>query len=247
MPPLPNPPRAWQRMLGVLPPIQGQHILDLGCGAGEQAAQLSARGASVTGLDMNAALIQQAQSKQIPNARFVQADLRSPLPFQTLFDGLWCSFTAAYFPTFAPILQNWRKVLKPGAWAAFLEIDNLFGHEPLSPSTRAQFEAYARDALVSGRYDFCMGHKLAAYVEQSGFSILQTFTLGDPELAFDGPASPEILEAWQGRFERMKLFQDFCGASYKQLHDEFLHCLCGEEHRSIAKVYGVLVAWRHTP
>ena len=72
--------------------------------------------------------------------------------------------------------------------------------------------------------------------ERAGFKISRELTLQDRELAFEGPASAEILEAWGLRFDRMKLLQDFCGADFAHVHNEFLRCLEQPEHHSLAKV-----------
>lgn len=54
-------------------------LLDLGCGNGELARHLTRRGHSGTyiGLDYSSTLLEQASSGQLPNFRFIQADLSS--------------------------------------------------------------------------------------------------------------------------------------------------------------------------
>jgi hypothetical protein len=134
-------------------------------------------------------------------------------------------------------LASWRKHLQPGGWVAITEIDDLFGHEPLSARTRSLLEGYAADALAAGRYDFHMGRKLGDHLERAGFAICKVLTVEDQELSFDGPARSEVLDAWRARLDRMRLLHDFCGAEFEQLRTEFLGCLANPEHRSVAKVY----------
>ena len=69
-----------------LPPLQGQTVLDLGCGVGDQAAELVARGARVIGVDMDAELLREAQAKRLPNAEFRTDDLRTPADFGVAAD-----------------------------------------------------------------------------------------------------------------------------------------------------------------
>jgi SAM-dependent methyltransferase len=83
--------RNWPSILEALPPLQGCTILDLGCGVGDQAAELVARGARVIGIDMSEEVLQAARSRQLPNTELV--------------DGIWNSFAAAYFPI---CLRCWR-------------------------------------------------------------------------------------------------------------------------------------------
>lgn len=86
-----------------------------------------------------------------------------------------------------------------------------FGHEPLSDRTKSVFKTYADDALEAGRYDFYMGHKLSGYLDESGFTDLNAFTLTDLEFSFAGAARPDMLDGWRARFERIKLLQEFWG------------------------------------
>jgi len=229
--------RAWPTVFEALPSLDCQSVLDLGCGAGDLAAEFVTRGAHVVGVDLNEDLVGEARSKRLSRARFELANLRSIPELGLAFDGVWCSFTAAYFPDLPSVLSAWTRHLKPGGWMVLVEIDNLFGHEPLCDRTRSLLEAYACDALTAGRYDFQMGHKLKGYLEQAGLNVSKEFTLPDLELSFDGPASLEVVDAWRNRFQRMNLLRDVCGPSFDQVEDEFLNCLLRADHRALAKVY----------
>jgi trans-aconitate methyltransferase len=74
--------RPWARILGELPPLAGSTILDLGCGPGDRAAELAARGARVIGIDTNEELLREARARQLPGVEFRFANLfafvRSP-------------------------------------------------------------------------------------------------------------------------------------------------------------------------
>lgn len=231
--------RDWPTILDALPPLAGQTVLDLGCGVGDLAAELVARGARVVGVDLNDELLREGRSRELPGAEFRMADLRTleGLALDDPVDGLWCSFAAAYFPDLAAALAVWRRHLAPGGWAALTEVDDFFRHGPLSDRTRALLDGYVSDAVEAGRYDFHMGHKLADHLERAGFTVTKEFTVGDRELAFDGPAGAEVLEAWRSRFERMALLRQFCGPEFEAVRDEFLMCLARPDHRSEAKVY----------
>lgn len=228
--------RHWPAIFAALPALRGT-VLDLGCGVGDLAAELVARGARVIGVDVNQELLQEARSRGLSGAEFLERDLRSPLDLGTAVDGLWCSFTAAYFPDLPAVLTSWATSLEPGGWAALTEIDDLFGHEPLGPRTRALLEAYAREAFSAGRYDFHMGRKLEDHLARCGFTVSTRLTLGDAELSFDGPARPEVTDAWRTRLDGMRLLRDFCGPEFERVRDEFLGCLTNAGHRSVAKVY----------
>jgi ubiquinone/menaquinone biosynthesis C-methylase UbiE len=228
--------RAWPTILDALPLAQGQRVLDLGCGVGDLASELVNRGSCVIGVDAHEELLLEARSRRLSNAEFRMADLRSLPDLGIASDGIWCSFTAAYFPDLPRILRAWTTNLKLGGWIAVTEIDDLFGHEPLSVQTKQLFKAYAEDALAAGRYDFFMGRKLPGYLERCGFAVSKILTLEDQELSFSGPARPEVLDAWRSRFNRMSLLRDFCGKNFEKLQEEFLRCLIRVDHESLSKV-----------
>ena len=237
--------RDWPTIFDALPPLQGQTILDLGCGVGDLAAEFVGRGARVIGVDMNEELLREARSRQLANAEFRAADLRTLPDLGLAADGLWCSFAAAYFPDLPTVLTAWARSLTAGGWVALTEIDDLFGHEPLSVRTKALFRAYAERVLAAG-YDVHMGHKLRAHLERSGFSVTKMLTLDDQELSFSGPARPEVLDGWRDRFDRMKLLRDVCGLDIDQVQAEFLGCLKRADHTSIAKVYCCIAVLERT-
>ena len=228
--------RDWPRAFAALPTLAGRTVLDLGCAIGDQAAELVTRGARVIGFDLNEDLLAQARARNLRGAQFHTCDLRN-LPEGETVDGIWSSFAAAYFPALPPVLMTWAKRLRPGGWIALTEVEDLFGHEPLGDRARERFAAFARHALAGGFYDLHMGGKLDACLEAGGFSAPKSMTLADRELSFDGPALPEVREAWRLRFERMKLLRDFCGADFEAIRDEFLGCLTRDDHRSRAKVH----------
>jgi SAM-dependent methyltransferase len=232
--------RSWDRILACLPDLQGRVVLDLGCGIGHQTSLLSARGARVLGLDANEELLAVARSREIPNAEFRHYNLREDLPLAEPVDGVWCSFTAAYFPALADRLIAWTRHLRVGGWIALTEIDDLFGHEPLSSASRALLDAYAEDALRVGRYDFRMGSKLATHLRQAGFNVTRQLVVPDAELSPVGPASAEVIAAWADRLDRMSLLRKHCGSAFDTVREEFLSCLGHAEHRSLAKVHCVM-------
>ncbi|HLE84253.1 MAG TPA: class I SAM-dependent methyltransferase [Thermoanaerobaculia bacterium] len=228
--------RDWTRVFDLLPPLGGQTVLDLGCGVGDLAAELVGRGARVIGIDLNEELLAAAWGRGLANTEFRKANLREPLALDGEVDGLWGGFIAAYFPDLPAALSRWAEHLRPGGWVALTEIDDFFGHEPLAERTRELFDGYAREALAAERYDFHMGRKLRGHLERGGFRVTKELVLADRELSFDGPADPEVVEAWRARLERMRLLRDFCGPALETLREDFLSCLTRADHRSLARV-----------
>jgi ubiquinone/menaquinone biosynthesis C-methylase UbiE len=228
--------RSWSLIFEEVPLQPGQTILDLGCGIGDQARELASRGCKVIGLDGNQELIDAAILEQPPNCEFLTCDLRNPPNPGIRVDGIWSSFVAAYFTNLVELLRRWSPVLSPEGWIAITEIDDFFGHEPLSPRTKSLLQAFADDALTAGRYDFHMGGKLQSCLAQAGFAVSRVLTLPDRELSFQGAAPPEVVEAWRTRFQRMPRLQAICGSEFTNVQEEFLSCLSRHDHVSTAKV-----------
>ena len=199
----------------------------------------SRAGARVVGVDTNHELLAVARSRGIPNAEFRIADLRT-LHDVGAFDGIWCSSVDASAMALDPTLTCWKQHLNSQGWVALTEIDDLFGHEPIESRTSSLLAAYAQDALAANRYDFHMGRKLRSHLEQAGFTVGDSRILVDEELSFDGPAAPEVLDAWNSRLNRMKILNDFCGAAFERVRDDFLAALSHPDHHSLAKVYGCI-------
>ena len=228
--------RSWSAILDALPPLDDKTVLDLGCGIGDVAAELVARGARVIGYDLNEELLAAAQARGLPRARFIRHDIRDLPRTRTLADGIWCSFAAAYFPDLTPVLEAWAETLQPSGWIALTEIDDLFGHEPLDARSKKLFDAYAQEAHSLGRYDFLMGQKLAGHLERAGYRVVSRGTVPDCELAFEGPALAEVIDGWRRRFERMSLLRELGGDDFERTRNSFLAALASEDHHSLAKV-----------
>jgi trans-aconitate methyltransferase len=225
--------RDWPRALALCPVTRGQQVLDLGCGPGDLATELAARGVAVTGVDHDPDLLAAARTSA-PDIHFEEQDL-SKLTLPSSFDGIWCSFTAAYFVDFTTIFAHWCTFLKPSAWVCLTDIDDLLGHEPRSDATRDTIDRFYGEALEKRRYDFRVGRRLASALASQGFHVTTT-ELTDRELAFDGPASSEVLQAWRARFARMGGLKSFLGGDFADFTGGFLHVLESPEHRSLCRV-----------
>ncbi len=228
--------RSWPTVLDALPALEGSRVVDLGCGTGDQAEMLASRGAQVVGVDGNEELLAVARARALRQARFVLGDLRALPELGPPADGIWCSFVPAYFPDLATVLERWSSLLRPGGWIALTEVDDLFAHEPLADDVEALLADYARESLEAGRYDFRMGGKLAEHLRRAGFGISRSFAVPDLELAFDGPAQPEVIEAWDARLERMHRLRTFCGPAFDEVRAGFARCLESPEHACSGRV-----------
>ncbi len=94
-------------------------LLDVGCGTGEHAKQLTLEyGYQVDGVDIQATFIEIAQ-KKLPDSQFTVGDMRD-FDLGRRYDALLCLFSSiGYSETLEGLektLHSFAKHLKPGAW-----------------------------------------------------------------------------------------------------------------------------------
>jgi ubiquinone/menaquinone biosynthesis C-methylase UbiE len=109
-------------MLSLLPQlIAGQQILDAGCGPGIYSEILVEKGAQVTGLDVSENMITLAQERVKEGAHFLVANLEKPLDMfnDAAFDGILSALAISYVQDLKVLFQEFKRVLKPGAWFCF--------------------------------------------------------------------------------------------------------------------------------
>jgi SAM-dependent methyltransferase len=101
---------------------RGQSVLDVGCGAGVDLARFAKGGAEVTGVDLAASAIDLARAnfeQQGLAGRFEVAD-GEQLPFpDNSFDFVFAHGVVQYTANPARLVEECRRVLKPGGQAVF--------------------------------------------------------------------------------------------------------------------------------
>lgn len=122
-------------------------VLDVGCGPGPDVATFSDVGYEVVGFDITADFLQEA-TRRIPDADFVQGDMRQ-FPFaDAAFDGLWACASFHHVPREDALatLREFHRILRPGG-DAFFSVKRV----PLDPDegTDRYFEYYEPDEFQS--------------------------------------------------------------------------------------------------
>lgn len=94
--------------------LKGKKILDIGCGPGRDAKYFSEHGLEVTGIDLTTNFLKIA-FQNVPNAKFLQMDMRA-LDFpENSFDGIWACASFLHVPKkdAKNTLFGFRKILNP--------------------------------------------------------------------------------------------------------------------------------------
>ena len=233
--------RRWSEIYPYLGDLSGAQVVDLGCGIGDQARDLSQLGAYVFGVDGNWEVIDHARSRRISRTQFVCANIINIKDMWLKSDGVWTSFTAAYFPKFDVLTRSIDNVLKPGGWIAITEVDDLFYHEPLDSRWVELIEKYYARSIKEGIHRFRSHAHVNEVLSKQGWRIEVDRRLDDDELCFAGAASPEVLEAWRARLSSMMpRFLDRFGDMAIGFDSAFLECLASKKHRSRSWVWFIL-------
>ncbi len=103
-------------MYALLPDLKDKSVLCIGCGTGEECAELQRRGAKVTGIDIAPASITHAAS-HVPEVVFKQVDMDAAADLLALgegrFDLVYSSLAFHYSDDLDSLLKNLHKLLVP--------------------------------------------------------------------------------------------------------------------------------------
>lgn len=149
----------------------GMKVLDLGTGVGAMAAQLAERypGIELTGLELRPAQLVHAKARH-PVAKYVEGDAsRQPFADET-FDRVHGSWVLEHVKKPLAVLREVRRVLRPGGYCHFIEVDNAsFDTSPAFPEVKQVFEALNTAQKAAGG-DPYLGTRLGALLTEAGFS-----------------------------------------------------------------------------
>jgi SAM-dependent methyltransferase len=99
-------------MLAKLPDLKGKRVLCIGCGSGEECAELAKRGAQVVGIDSSIELIKIAK-QSFPDIEFAVMDMEAlDFPGES-FDFIYSSLTMHYKEHWSKTLELIYRAMKP--------------------------------------------------------------------------------------------------------------------------------------
>ena len=149
----------------------GSRLLDVGCGSGRPALHLAeTTGMTVVGVDVLdegiAAGTAQAQARGLTEkATFVKADAGERLPFEVeSFDAVLSIDAMCHLPNRLSVLEEWRRVTRPGARVLFTDPTIITG--PVTGSEIA-------DRSAIGVYVFSIASMNEELLGEAGFDLLR--------------------------------------------------------------------------
>lgn len=132
-------------------------ILDVGCGAGQNAYYMVQKGFHVTGIDLSKKMLALAQ-KNYPGCTFTTMDMRHLRFPPEHFDGILSSFSLIHIldANVPDVLSGFYRVLEPNGWIAIFAQQGERDHyvdEPLAPGETMFFNFFTPERITSSLRD----------------------------------------------------------------------------------------------
>jgi len=189
----------------------GERVIDVGCGCGSTSIRLAESGATVRGIDISAAMVEEAnrRASAIPNLSFDEADA-SVEPYEAEHALVFSRFGVMFFADPVAAFANLRTALAPGGRMVFLcwqtPMVNPWVAIPGQIVQALQPPAEAPDPYAPGPFSLAEEGHLRTVLTEAGFgevsveSVDREITMGanlDETMAFQsriGPLSSYLAE-----------------------------------------------------
>lgn len=171
-----------QRAIEMLRPCAGEHVLDIGCGAGETTRALASAVAPdgmVVGIDLSAAILSFARrgNETARRVRFIEADAQAFAFEPQAFDAAYSRFGVMFFADPILAFQNIRRSLKPHGrlvfvcWRALAE--NPLDRVPLEAAIDHLPSGQKIDPAAPGPFAFADPDRVRRILSRAGFADIK--------------------------------------------------------------------------
>ncbi len=196
----------------------GERVLDLATGVGAMASRLlrAFPGIELVGVDLSAAQLAAARTNH-PALSVLRGD-GTRLPFaDATFERVHCSWLLEHVPSPVAVLREVRRVLKPGAFCQFVEVDN--ATLGTTPPCEAVFELMRRlnAAQLAAGGDPYIGERIHRVFGAAGFRRFEV----DRHALRGSKANPAFFQALVDEFAEIfeGLDESLGAASATLIHD----------------------------
>ncbi len=183
--------------------LDGENILELGCGRGHTVAELSKRFEKIFGIDPDVyLLLDELAKKQFASANnfYPIGGSGESLPFgDEIFNGVISHWSLHHYRYPLTVLYEIRRVLRSGGWLYIADgID--YPDEKMSPQQR-NHQNFHRFAVAADRfrkrdhYPLRTSESIAKLVERAGFEIAETEIISDEDPS-DPRREPEYVSGY---------------------------------------------------
>jgi trans-aconitate methyltransferase len=155
-------------LVDLLAPRAGERVLDLGCGTGELAAEIAARGATVTGVDASDEMLATAHARH-PTVTFATVDGQD-LAFDGAYEAVFSNAALHWMPRLGDVVAGVARALTPrGRFVA--ELGGQGNTATVLRALRAVLPALGEDPDRFMPWTFPSPATYATLLEQHGFRV----------------------------------------------------------------------------
>lgn len=161
-----------------LSPLEGQRVLDVGCGGGILSDSMARKGADVLGIDLATKALRvarlhalEAQTPRIQYREISAEALADEVP--TSFDTVTCMEMLEHVPDPQSVVSACARLVKPGGWVFFSTINR----NPKAFALAIVGAEYLLKMLPRGTHEyakFIQPSELAAACRHAGLDVLHT-------------------------------------------------------------------------
>lgn len=161
-----------------LSPLEGQRVLDVGCGGGILSDSMARKGADVLGIDLATKALRvarlhalEAQTTRIQYREISAEALADEVP--TSFDTVTCMEMLEHVPDPQSVVSACARLVKPGGWVFFSTINR----NPKAFALAIVGAEYLLKMLPRGTHEyakFIQPSELAAACRHAGLDVLHT-------------------------------------------------------------------------
>lgn len=161
-----------------LSPLQGLHVLDVGCGGGILSDSMARKGAEVTGIDLATKALRVARlhalEAQTPHIQYREISVEAlAQEVPASFDTVTCMEMLEHVPDPQSVVSACARLVKPGGWVFFSTINR----NPKAFALAIVGAEYLLKMLPRGTHEyakFIRPSELAAACRNAGLDILHT-------------------------------------------------------------------------